>query len=57
MAGAAWAQTQADLPSAAQPARIQVEHARGVAELPWLPGAWWCTTWLRWTPCRRSSCR
>lgn len=32
MAGAAWAQTQA-----AQPARIQVEHARGVTELPLAP--------------------
>jgi ABC-type enterochelin transport system substrate-binding protein len=37
MAGAAWAQTPQALPSAAQPARIQVEHARGVTELPLAP--------------------
>ena len=35
--GAAWAQTPQALSSAAQPARIQVEHARGVSELPLAP--------------------
>jgi len=37
MAGAAWAQTPQAPSSAAQPARIQVEHARGVSELPLAP--------------------
>lgn len=37
MAGAAWAQTPQALPYATQPARIQVEHARGVTELPLAP--------------------